>query len=161
MARTPWRNRLDRAVKACAIVGALLLLICVTSLFCAIIYQQPPGAWMPPPGTPTGVPISIPPGTPPAGNVRVRFLAGSLIICDGDLRPTTFGKVKSTLGHMFNSGVTWLFNTPPRAWPILADATTWRYYFFREQVQIQFFPIALALLAPWSLRRWVFKPKPA
>jgi hypothetical protein len=149
MARTQYRKPWSRSIGACAIFGAILLFLCLASLFCVPVYQQPPG--FPPSGQRSGFGPQ-----PAAGKVRVRFLAGSLIIANGDL-PFTASNVKVTLGYWGKPGFTWYFNSPANAWRSSAAAAIYRYHFYQEHIQIQFFPIALALLTPWALRRWVFK----
>lgn len=162
MAHKPWRARLDRANKACAILGALVLVLCLVSLVVVPLYQQPPGFPMPPAPVGPGPAPAVPIATNPAGKIRVRFLAGSLIFADGDLPFPVMaqGNVKVTLGYMSKPGMTWFIDSPALTWSALTTATIWHYHFYKQHIQVQFLPIALALLAPYAMRRWVFKPKP-
>lgn len=155
MARKPWRKRLHQTANACVILGALLLLLSLTSLICVPIYQQPPGFPAPPAPVGPGPAPAVPITTNPAGKIRVRFLAGSLIIANGDLPFPVLaqGSVKVTLGYMSKPGMTWFIDSPARVWESLSGATTWHYHFYKQHVQIQFFPIALALIALWALQR--------
>lgn len=149
MARLQHRKPWSRSIAACALLGAILLSLSLASLFFVPVYQQPPGfpqSWQ---GSGSG-------RSQGAGKVRVRFLAGSLIIANGDL-PFTVSNVKVRLGYWGKPGVTWYFNSPVNAWRSLTTAAVCQYHFYAEFVQIQFFPIALALLTPWALRRWFFK----
>ena len=47
------------------------------------------------------------------------------------------------------------------AWGALTRVDTWKYYFYREHVQIQFFPVGVVLLLPWTVRRWLNARRPA
>jgi hypothetical protein len=153
MAKKPWRQRLHRTATVSAVTGCALLLICLLNLIVIPLYQQPPG--FPPPSPPQ-------PNSQPPGKIRIRFLAGSLIVANGDLPFPVLaqGSVKATLGYMSKPGMTWFIDSPTQVWQSLSSPTTWHYHFYKQHVQIQFFPIALALIAPWALRRWVFKPRP-
>jgi hypothetical protein len=116
---------------------------------------------MPPPGSVAlGSSYTEPPGTPRPGKIRVRLLAGSLIVSNGDLPFTKSHVGMVTLGYMYKAGLTWIWNSPASAWQVLGSRNIWEWYFFKEQVQVQLFPIAAVLLAPWALRRWVFKERP-
>jgi hypothetical protein len=137
------------------VIGILLLVLCAPSFVWGVFYQQPPGAWKPPAGTvaPGGT-YSIPPGTPPPGNMRVRFICGSLIIANGSLRVSRPGMV--TLGHSYTAG----WKVLPAIWKGALAPSTWKFYFFREHLQINVFLVAIGLVLPWAIRRWIWRPFP-
>src|SRR5262245_5712916 len=109
-----------RSVRVSAVLGLCLLSVALVSLFVNTIYQQPPGAWMPLPGSvPAGGSYTEPPGTPPAGDIRVRLVAGSLIVANGHLPPTKSHVGMSTLGYMYQAGLSWSWLSPARAWQIV------------------------------------------
>ena len=111
------------------------------------------------PGAPAGTMTIVQAG----GQLRIRFLAGSLIIANGDLpaRLGRSGTVGVVLGYRMKTGLTWFWGSPSQAWNAVTRATAWKYFFYPEHVQVQLFPVGFMLLIPCGLRRWVFKvPEP-
>jgi hypothetical protein len=156
--RRRWAQRLELAG---AIAGAVLVLVSAISCFVVPIYQQAPGAWMPLGPVVPGTSYTVPPGTPPAGKIRVRLMAGSLIVANGHLPPGKSHIGMVTLGEMSKAGFTWLWNSPATAWQIITRSDVWKWYIYTEHVQVHLFPVGLLLAAPWALRRWVLKGPPA
>src|SRR5258708_7685703 len=91
---------IDRGIRASAAVALLIVLLCIASNFLGFIYQRPPGATLSTRG----------------GALRVHFLAGSLIIANGDLPGGRAANVGMTLGYMRKPGLTWFWESPPKAW---------------------------------------------
>ncbi len=120
MNRQRRKTWIRRGVRVCLVLGLVLLGVSIASVFVIPIYQQPPGAWKPPPGpVPPGGAYAVPPGTPSAGKIRVRLSAGSLIIANGHLPPAGNYVGMVTLGNMYESGVQAGFGTRPRsAWQV-------------------------------------------
>ena len=97
----------------------------------------------------------------PAGKVRVRFMAGSLVVANGELPAGAVANVPVTLGYMQQAGVTWFVSGSAGArWGHIASVHTWKYYFYREHVQVQVLPLAVLLVAPWVVRRWARGRRP-
>ncbi len=115
----------------------------MASVFWYALYQQPPGMTLvrQPDGT-------LLPAMPP-GKLRIRLLAGSLIIARGNLPQPS--RVKVTLGYMATAGIQVRMNTKPLA--ALADMNAWRFHFHPEHVQANLFPIAILLTLPWVVLR--------
>ena len=123
------------------VLGAVLLLVSVASVFWYAFYQQPPGMTL----------VQLADGTmqvlPTTGKVRVRLLAGSLIIAKGNAaRPN---RLKVTLGYMNKAGLQ--VSGVEKPWRAVADGNTWRFYFYEGHVQVNLAVVGLGLMLPWVM----------